>query len=168
MFCRHTASAPITTFSPKRTWGKNKIVIDFDPFLWPWTNPPPQELPGGGVLQTACACDLRKVTFQVELTSWLDKLSLVKWFEERPEARMTSQLDKRNWSSSTCAQNTSVGPWHMWKWKYILYIHFLFWDLWWLAGEGQTFQSLSYKSKMYLYMYVYIYTYIYIYTHMCI
>jgi len=33
MFCRHTASAPITTFSPKRTWGKNKIVIDFDPFL---------------------------------------------------------------------------------------------------------------------------------------
>jgi len=40
---------------------------------------------------------------------------LVKWFEERSEARVTSQLDKRNLSidlsSSTCAQNTSVGPW---------------------------------------------------------
>jgi len=44
----------------------------------------------------ACACDFRGVTLQVGLTSWLDKLSLVKWFEERPEARVTVQLDKRN------------------------------------------------------------------------
>jgi len=34
------------------------------------------------------------------MTSWLDKLSLVKWFEERLEARVRSQLDKRNLSSS--------------------------------------------------------------------
>jgi len=36
---------------------------------------------------------------QVDLASWLDKLSLVKSFEQGPEARVTSQLDKYNLSS---------------------------------------------------------------------
>jgi len=51
---------------------------------------------------------------QVDLTSWLDKLSLVKWFEEGPEARVTSQLDKCNLSSWLVKfhlrSNASVGP----------------------------------------------------------
>jgi len=60
---------------------------------------PPPQYPSGGVLGTPCGCDFRGVTSQVDLTSWFDKLSLVKWFEEGPEARVTSQLDKRNLSS---------------------------------------------------------------------
>ena len=74
--------------------------MDFCLFFWPWPWPPPQ-YPSGGVLVTACGCDFRGVTFQVDLTShgWLDKLSLVNCLEDRPEARVTSQLDKRNLSS---------------------------------------------------------------------
>jgi len=83
------------------TWDLNKIkkwsILTFF-WTWPWL-PPPPTCPLGGVLGTACGCDFRGVTFQVDLTSWLDKLSLVKWFEEGPEARLTSQLDKRNLSS---------------------------------------------------------------------
>jgi len=55
-------------------------------------------------------------------SSWLDKLSPVKWFKERSEARVTSQLDKRNLSFSTCVQNTSVGPWYT--------LHFCMFDTW--------------------------------------
>jgi len=80
------------------------------------------QYPSGLVLGTACGCDFRGFTFQVDLTScvtschlssvtcqvtldfrgviwqvdstsWLDKLSLVKWFEEGPEAKVKSQLD---------------------------------------------------------------------------
>jgi len=76
-----------------------------------WSSPP--QVPCDGFLQTACACDLRRVTCQVDLTSWLDNLLLVMWDEDRPEARMTSRLDKRNLSSSTWAQNTIVGPWFL-------------------------------------------------------
>jgi len=41
----------------------------------------PPQYHSGVVLVTACGCDFRGVTIQVDLTSWLDKLSLVKWFE---------------------------------------------------------------------------------------
>ena len=79
-----------------------------------WPSP---QYPFGGFLGTACRCDFRGFTFQVDLTSWLDKLSLVKWFEEGPEARVTNQLDKRNLSSwlvkfhlCSNASVTPVGP----------------------------------------------------------
>ena len=79
-------------------WSKKLKSDRFWPFFWPpWS--PPVPLRGGSPLGTACGCDFRGVTFRVDLTSWLDKLSLVKWFEEGPEARVTSQLDKRNLSS---------------------------------------------------------------------
>ena len=60
---------------------------------WPWPDLPP--------CTPLCAPtqDLRGVTFQVDLTSWLDMLtwlSLVKGFEEGPEASVTTPLDKRN------------------------------------------------------------------------
>jgi len=117
-----------SSFSPIFCWTKKFKSDKFRPFFWPspWPDPAPSG-PLGGVLQTACACDFGGVTFQVDLTSWLDKLSLVNWFEERLEARVTSQLDKRklstwlvkfrcacqvDFSSSTCAQNTSVGHWN--------------------------------------------------------
>ena len=69
-------------------------------FFWAMTVTwPPPPAPLWGVLGTACGCDFRGFTFQVDLTSLLDKLSLVKLLEEGPEARMTSQLDKHNLSS---------------------------------------------------------------------
>jgi len=50
----------------------------FWPFFWPWPWPdPPPQYPSARVLGTACGCDFRGVTMQVDLTSWLDKLSLV-------------------------------------------------------------------------------------------
>jgi len=97
--------------------GENKKAIDFDlRFLpWPWpcllifshdcdlAHPPEDPLI---VLRTACACTFRGVTWQVGLTSWLDRLSLVNWFEKGPEARVTSQLDKWNMKSSDLSSST--------------------------------------------------------------
>jgi len=86
-------------------------------FFWPWSplTWPPFQYPSGGVLGTACWCNFGGVTIEVDLTSWLDKLSLVKWFEQGPEAGVTSQLDKRNLSTwlvkfHLCS-NASVGTW---------------------------------------------------------
>ena len=68
MLGRYTARA-ITSFSPKIIL--KKIKKDrFWPFFWPWpmTVTWPPRVPRG-VFQTACACDLRGGTFQVDLTS---------------------------------------------------------------------------------------------------
>ena len=57
--------------------------------------------PLGGVLWTACACDFRGVPFQVDLT----RLSLVKWFEERPKARVTIHLDTQLVKFHSCPKH---------------------------------------------------------------
>jgi len=97
--------------------GKTLKGDRFWPFLGPCRDltPPPPHYPSYGVVGTTCECYFRRVTSQVDLTSWLDKQSLVKWFEDGPEARVTSQPDKRNLSSwlikfHLCS-NSSVGPW---------------------------------------------------------
>jgi len=110
----HRKIVPRTSFSTKKFWAK-KLKSDWFWPVWPRPWPDPPQYPSGGVLATACRCDFRGVTFQVDLTSWLDQLSLVKWFEEGPEARVTSQLDNSNFSSwlvkfHLCSK-TSVGPW---------------------------------------------------------
>jgi len=102
MFCRHTASAPIKIIVTENfldTKIQKWSILTFFLAMTVTGPDPAHSGPLGGFLQTACACDFREVTFQVDLTSWLDKLSLVKWFEERPEAMVTNQLDKRNLSS---------------------------------------------------------------------
>jgi hypothetical protein len=81
-----------------------KKVIDFDlDIFWPDLDPP--QYPSGGVLGTACGCDCRGFIFQVEWTTCLTSCHLSSdfflWFEDGPEARVKSQLDKRNLSSSS-------------------------------------------------------------------
>ena len=71
----HRKIIPRTSFSPKKIWAKKKKWWSC-PCFWPKKrsvnvyinlNPPPRPLEG--FLRTACACDFRGVTFQVDLTS---------------------------------------------------------------------------------------------------
>jgi len=75
---------------------QKKLKSDwFWPFFWPWPWPDPPPRYPSGVLGTACGCDFRGVVFQVDFTSWLDKLSLFKWFGEEPER----EDDKSTWQA---------------------------------------------------------------------
>ena len=107
--------------SPKFFWGKNNKWIHFDLFFgpWPWPDPPPQD-PSGRFLRQLAHVILGgspfKLTWQVELTSCHLSSDLKRGRKRGWQVNLTSatcqvQLDKRNLSSSTCAQNTSVGPW---------------------------------------------------------
>jgi len=68
-------------FSPKNWWAKKLESDRFWPFFWAMTVTwPPPQYPSWVVLVTAYECDFRGVTLQVDLTSWIDKPSLVKRF----------------------------------------------------------------------------------------
>jgi len=132
-----------TSFSPIFFWRDL-----FLPFFWPrpWPearNLTPPQYPSKRVLGTTFECDFRRLTLQVALTSWLDKLSLVNWFEHRPEARVTSQLDKRNLSSwlvkfHLCSEsNASVGPSVL-----VFYVH------WWHCMYVSCIGLLSNKTSL--------------------
>jgi len=81
-------------------------------FFWAMTVTwPPPPAPLWGVLGTACGCDFRGFTFQVDLTSCHLSSDLKRGQRRGWQVNLTSTTCQVDLSSSTCAQNTTVGPW---------------------------------------------------------